>query len=467
MRTVLRQTFLFAFAEGMTRGADLVLLPLYTALLKPSEYGRWALALSLVLVLRPIVTLGLQGGILRYYFRFEGPERGGFLVAVLSLAGIAGIVGVGVMSLAAVLWPEQALLGLRFSPTMQLVMASVLTGAVLFDLPREMLRAGGEATAMVFGSAAWLPTQGVAVWAFCGWLGLGADGALMGLMASHVANAIVVAAVIRPTPGRPSFRGLGTVVAFSLPMIPHFLAHWVLAFSDRFLLAAYRSLDEVAVYNVGYLVGSVIALPKVALTSVMIPRYGAVTAKRSNAEAERIAAMTSTYAFSIFAVGIAVAVVVPPAIGLFLSDAYASSVPVAAVVLLASVVLALYNPSANVLTIVVGKSGRLGLLTTAAAFSNVGLNMLLIPRTGVIGAAAATLATYTILSAGALFMAHRSWRLPYPFLRLFAGMIVFASTVGVRMLYMPPSAGVLSSGGLGIAGLVLLVAVMRPRLSRP
>jgi O-antigen/teichoic acid export membrane protein len=81
-------------------------------------------------------------------------------------------------------------------------------------------------------------------------------------------------------------------------------------------------------------------------------------------------------------------------------------------------------------------------VTGAAAAANVTLNLLLIPRYGMMGAAVATIAAYVTMFAGMSWWSQRIYHVPYQWRR-----VVTAALAGVALA----GVGKLIGGGLPVA----------------
>jgi len=81
-------------------------------------------------------------------------------------------------------------------------------------------------------------------------------------------------------------------------------------------------------------------------------------------------------------------------------------------------------------------------ITGAAAAVNAGLNLLLIPRYGMMGAAIATVAAYATMFGGMAWWSQRIYPVPYQWRR-----VATAVTVGLALV----AAGKLLGGGLAVA----------------
>ena len=75
------------------------------------------------------------------------------------------------------------------------------------------------------------------------------------------------------------------------------------------------------------------------------------------------------------------------------------------------------------------KTGRIALTTFFIAIFNIGLNLLLIPKFGILGAAWATAAAYLAFFVIIYFLAKKEYPIPYQWQRLaqvfFTGLIIF------------------------------------------
>lgn len=68
---IARRSGVYALGDLLVRGPEFVLLPLYTAVLSPGDFGIVAIAAAVTMVARPILTLGVQAAALKFYFDFD------------------------------------------------------------------------------------------------------------------------------------------------------------------------------------------------------------------------------------------------------------------------------------------------------------------------------------------------------------------------------------------------------------
>jgi len=206
-------------------------------------------------------------------------------------------------------------------------------------------------------------------------------------------------------------------LVYSLPLVPHFLSHWVLSSSDRLVLEYFVTLDEVGIYNVGYTIGSAMLMIAVAGNNAIIPLYGSLDL-RSETRIREIVKTTTYYIAVIVSIGLMISMFASDIVYLILPGTYHNATLVIPWVVLGYVFMGFYFTQINLLTITLGKTKVVGLSTVIAAVSNLGLNILLIPYLGMRGAAISTALTYLVLFLGLNHFSRRAYPLPFEYARM-------------------------------------------------
>ena len=418
MKRLVGRSAAYGAGAVFLRALSFVLLPVYTRFLTPTDYGIVAVANTVALMLGLLMPLGLHGALSRFYFRTadDGERRdvGGTLwIATLSCAAVITVAlqyyGAPVF---AWLFPD-----VPFSPYLRLAVWMAFF-AVFPLVPQNLLQAREQARVYVG------ITTGAAVLTTACTLGfvvvgkLGARGYLLGAVVAG-AIAAVPYAVIALRGTRPVVRWdiLRPALAYSLPLVPHGLAGWVLEMSDRAILARFVPVAQVGIYSLGYQLGSALGLIVSAFTSAWVPYLFRTLSARGSSGDPELARAATYYAaclcFAALGVGLLVehvlAVLVPPAF----AGAYRTAVWVAA----AYVLNGLYVLPVGFL-FWKERTGLIPVVTVIAGLFNVGMNLVLVPRFGAIAAAWATFAAYAIMLALAYGFAQRLYRFPYEYGRL-------------------------------------------------
>lgn len=275
----------------------------------------------------------------------------------------------------------------------------------------------------------------------------------MGVLGVVVADVIVTAALtvvlvrwfaplLRPMFSRDVLRD---ALRFGLPRVPHAAAQQVTAVGDKFLLTLFRTTSEIGVYSMAVSFGLTQKLFLSAFEQAWAPFY---YANSREPDAPRIYSSVATYAFAVLMLltaGLSAtggdlleAVTGPDYAGAGDIVAWtAVGVLFQGVYLLTSIGLNLtkhteYYPVA----------------TITAAAANIGLNLLLIPRFGIRGAAWANAAAYALQAAIAFRFSQRFYPITYETARVgrvaAGGVLAIAS--GLALPAMNAWLGALSRG---------------------
>ena len=227
--------------------------------------------------------------------------------------------------------------------------------------------------------------------------------------------------------------------------MPTALFLWTTNFSDRLFLVRLADTAEVGLYSVGVRIASAMVL---LLTAFRLAWPAFAYSIDDEREARRTYAFVLTYLVLLTTwVATGVALLSPWVVDWIAAPAFEESSRVVGPLAFSTVAFAGYV----VVAIGVGRARRTQfnwVVTGAAAAVNVALNLLLIPRYGMMGAAIATIAAYTTMFVGMTWWAQRIYPVPYQWRR-----VLTAAGVGVALV----AAGKLVGGGLSVA-LVLSLA---------
>ena len=208
-------------------------------------------------------------------------------------------------------------------------------------------------------------------------------------------------------------------LAFGLPDIPVRVGAWALRVADRLILQAYVPLSMVGVYAVGYMLGSaVFEVVASAVNSAILPFFYGTAAERSEAESKRVFARVAAWDAALIGfLALATTLFAREAILLLTTPDYLAAATIVPFVAWASAFQALAHvPSRGIY--LARRTGLLPLVFIVPAILNVGLNLVLVPRFGIVGAAWATLGAYPVLFVLTLVAGQRAYRIPYDWGRM-------------------------------------------------
>ena len=210
----------------------------------------------------------------------------------------------------------------------------------------------------------------------------------------------------------PEARNIREVLAFGIPLIPHAFAHWGLAVSDRAVLGAFLPASVVGTYYVAYLAVLPVSLTGIAISQATQPLYPPAAA--SSAARLRLGRVVAVHFAAVAFVAIAVALLGPPLIVLLLPGEFAQAAAFTPWLAAGAGLFGLYLLPMSVVTLVMGRTNRVWLITSGAAALNVSLNLLLVPQLGAVAAAINTVAGYAVLLAGVTVYATKTLAFAIP-----------------------------------------------------
>jgi O-antigen/teichoic acid export membrane protein len=206
---------------------------------------------------------------------------------------------------------------------------------------------------------------------------------------------------------------LGHALAFGLPLLPHALAHWGLALSDRAILGAFVPDAEIGQYYVAYQACLPVTVLAIAVSRATQPTFAA--AANSEQRRREIAENSTIQAVLVALAAASIALMGPPLIRLALPLSYARAAEFLPWLALGSGLFGLYLIPMNAIAVMAGRTRRVWIITVLAAALNIGLNLVTIPRIGAQAAAINTAVGYGALLVGVTIYMRRGSHPQIPF----------------------------------------------------
>jgi O-antigen/teichoic acid export membrane protein len=458
LRALLRGSLLYTLGNFLPRVGAFLLLPLYTASMAPAEFGIFSLMVSLAGLLAILYRLGLDGALLRIHFDIAPARRPSLYLTLAAVTLGAVLLFSAVLGLLSAPIFDRAFPGVSFVPYGLLALGITATMAFQY-VPASLFRATERPERFVAFALGVFAVVVVSAILFLLVLDLGAVGGLLAQLTGGVAVlAVTILILLRLRRGRMDRELASRSLRFGLPLVPHGLAGWVLSLSDRWLIGLFIGLPAVAaqaavgVYAFGYVLGQSVSLVATSFNAAWVPFWYSRGDGPSGPGILREVSSLTLGALSLLAV--CVGVLAPEltellAVSRWGNEALAA-VDVIPVVAVASLAHGLYFMVVSTIFLRRRTAG-LPLLTLLAGLANVGVNALLIPRLGIMGAAWATLVGYCVLAAATWWYAARAYPIRLDVGRLAAiGLLAVVAIVASRTV-VPQDAGVWLSGAVHLA----------------
>lgn len=428
---LLRHSAIYFLAQGIPGIINLLALALYSRLLSPDEYGKYALVIAGAGLTGAFLFLWLHLGLLRFLSAYPD-RRHVFLSTILTsfmiLALVAVSSGVGV-------WLFVGDAELR---TLICLGIGFLCMQAFFDLNQEIARS--NLTPTRYGIAVSIKS---AFSLLLGWFfllrGLGVTGLILG---GIVATTLALIWQIRPNWRGVSLRHfdpgiLRQLLAYGTPLILTFALGYVVSSSDRFILSWLLGVDAAGLYSVGYNFAqqTIVVLMMVVNLAAYPLAVRALEERGEGAAREQLVRNGSLLmAISIPAV-VGLIMLAPNITGVFLGSAFQDAAVGLMPWIATGALLAGFKSFHLDLSFQLGRRTikQVWVVLTAAVV-NVALNFWWIPLFGIYGSAYSTVVAYIIAMGHSWLLGRKIFPVPVP-LRP-AGKIVLA-TSGMAAALLP------------------------------
>ncbi len=429
-----RLSAIYAAGDILTRGAALLLLPIYTRSLSPADYGIVGVTEMLKQVLNMLLSLGAAGAVIRFHATItDEPERR----RTLSMLWLLLFLVSGLGSLALLTFGRPLLEALFAQVDVDryirpAVIIAFLNSAFLV-IPQSLFRAREQAGLYVaFSLGIFSSTNLAIIWQVVLHDG-GAEGYLKGQLIGSGLMALIAALwLVRQVDLRPAWHAARPLLIYGLPLVPHFVAHWALGLSDRLILERFVSLSDLGVYTLAYQIGMVAQLLVQSVSNALLPMFG--RAAIDSSEWDRLPRIATYVVFVDALAVLALALAAPTLIRMATPPAYHAAGHLAVPILLGYLAFGMYTLPMGLLSQTFGRTGKIPLLTLSAAGVNIGLNLWLVPRFGIWAAAYNSLVGYVVLLLLVWFAAQRIRPLPYEHERLARILLSVAITLSTGII---------------------------------
>src|SRR3989338_17155 len=402
MKTILKNAGWLALGEGVSRLLVFFLVAATTRVLGPAEYGKFAFAFAFVSLLAMLSNFGLTGIATRELS--QGSQREREFSSILSLKVLLSAGTLLIMFLLSfVVTPDDSVRKLIWFLSLFVIVDNFFW--ILYAFIRARERMEYEAATRIIGAVLLL---------LAGFFVLFNLPSVTNISYVYVATSLVTLmglVVFFHFRIYPLRFGIDTVLwkkfwEFSWPLGMAGLFGTVYIYSDSIMMGFLKQVTAVGWYSASY---QVIGLPIIVMTLISTSFYPALSrfAKESK---EKFQALWTRQMEAMILLALPLVagtmVLAPKIIPFLYGPLYGPSVLSLQILIFVAGLNFLYNPYGSAL-VVVGQQKKHLLGTAVAALINIVLNIILIPRFSLYGAAIATLISYTVLLGVEAWLASR------------------------------------------------------------
>ena len=403
---VVRNSLLYAIANGTRRAVPFLLIPVYAAFLGTEGYGILGVTNAFQNLLRVVFIFTSGNVIIRFYYELrDDVERRQFLGGFWLLLTLLMLLFALFFELAGPSLFDFLFRDVSYRPYGRYIVwtafVTILSSGIsinLFKARQQPKRYMRFITASAF-------LQITLIVYFIVVRGEGVVGVLKGMFYAAILLVPVYGFVLyRDIAIAWPWRKLRQAILFGFPLVPELVALWTLNMSDRIILNNHVSLRELGIYSLGYQLGMMVNLLVNAIDSAWLPYFLSLVDDEDTSKRRELPRLT-TYVFGGLAfVGVGVALLAGPLIRLITTPDFHRATQVAPWIAAGYVALG-FTFIARSSLIYRQETKYIAIASVVAALTNVGLNWVLIPYWGIMAAAVSTLVSYAILLVAMMCLA--------------------------------------------------------------
>ena len=450
IKNLFGQSVIYGLGDIGTKALGLFLLPLHTSFLTIPEYSIYSLFILFYSFSLTFYMLGINSGFLRYYLDEEYEGKTVFNTAFLFLLIFTILLSFIIILLSG--WFSQVLFNdiyykhIFYYGAVILICESLSTIALL--VYRAQNNPAGFVSAVLVKMSVILVSNVVFLTVFK----MGIIGAVLGNLCGSAALLLMSSPVIKKqiqfTFSLPIFKKM---FRYGIPAVPAVVSITALIMIDQYFLKYFGFFDKVGIYAAGYKIGMALTL---IITGFKLAWFPFIFQTSKQKDAKKIFSRVFTY-FNFFLIlsYLVICIYIPLVFKYIFPPEYYESMYLIPVIGLGYIFYGCYEHF-MVGVYLRDKTFYVALVFAISALVNIALNLILIPRYSLYGAAGATVLSYFILMVLGYMFSQRFYRVKYNFFNTIktavAGLLVMAAyyyygrhSVTVSLLLPPAYLGLL------------------------
>ena len=207
----------------------------------------------------------------------------------------------------------------------------------------------------------------------------------------------------------PNNANIKKYLSFSVPQIPSAALLWIMDSSDRYFITSFLGLAQTGIYSASYGIGSLIYLFYFPISFVVFPMITHLWDKGSISDVKKyLEYSTKIFLFLAIPGSAGLYVLSKPLLEIISTSEFAVGGGILTfLIALSTIFLGIYQINLYIIYLI-EKTKFMPIIVGLSALVNIIINILLIPKIGIIGAAISTVLSYALLSLIVLIWANKS-----------------------------------------------------------
>lgn len=428
----------YSFGEILIKVSGFFLIPIFTRILTPADYGIIGYLQVFLQIATVIVTFGLYSSQTRFIYEQEVTQKeiGSLLFTINGSISLVALLILVPVTIAA--YFSDLTIGasdIPFMPYMVLTLWTVFF-QVLANNAVNYYRAKQQyAVTTVLQVSRFFA---ITLWSLLliVHFDLGALGRIAGLFAGMLTFLLVsYPFYVRHFVFRPSLKLLKYAVTFGLPIVVHQLANTVHNAIDRFMLESFVPLEELGIYTLGFTIGATMNVFIASFNKAYQPMYFQHMSGDANNKQAAVIKTFNIWLILVTSIAVAGMLLGTPFLSVFAGPSFQATTAIFPWVILAMFMGGFYYFFVSPI-FYYKKTKYLPVITGISALINISFNFWLIPLLGIIGAAYATILSHAVQSIVALIISQRLYKMQWPYVNILISLAVVSTAlfINIRIL---------------------------------
>lgn len=426
LKSVFKGATIYSFGGVFVKCSGFFLLPIYTRVLSPHDYGIIGYLTVLISIATTILGFGFYGAQTRFYYEnISGKNHFGkfaftinIVPLIFSFLFILPLVIVGITNN----WKFSDN-KIPFYPYVLLAFGTVLMqvlshNAVSFYRTKQKYIVTTMLQILQFLSITLFSILFIVKFQW------GAIGRIAGTTVGlFVILPFIFKNYISTFVWRLSFDGLKYAFSFGLPIVIHLLSNSMHNALDRIILERYISLSDLGIYTLAITIGNTFSIFISSFNQAYQPSYFDLMSSNVNDKDNKIIKIFSAWLFIITLAAVFLLLLGKPFIIIFAGKNFHNTITI-----FPWIVFGIYSGSFYFFfsspIFYFKKTSFLPLITGTSAILNLFLNLIFIPFYGVLGAAATTIISHIIQSLLAFIIGNKFYKIKWPIFYILISFII-------------------------------------------
>lgn len=409
----IRHAGIFSLLILVNRGVSFIMLPIYTRFLTPADYGILELIEMTVDIISVIAGMGILSGLFKFYYQFKEEHDKKELVSTMFIMVIifyfvaCFLGGMSSSFLSSLIFRTE-----KYTSYITIAFINLFLQSTLCFVPLVYLRAQQRSSFFVVVSGIKLIIQLTLNILFVVYLEMGVMGVLYSSMISSLGIGLSMTTYTFSRIGFQLSKDKAKMLFnFGYPFVFSSLATFILTFSDRYFLNHYFELSVVGIYSLAYKFGFLLAsFPIAPIMNIwMVQRFELIN---KDGYEKIYNQFFSWFCIISLSAALLISMAVRDVIRVMSAPSFWDAYKIVPIIVLAY----FFQPCTDFFNFGIYHTGKTKHIAYSNLFSSIviiALSFLLIPRYGALGAAWATLISFTVRLLYVYIISQKLFKIQY------------------------------------------------------